>query len=136
MRPRPASCASLTSWLGRPGACSAIRKARRFATEFFGQWLGFYRFDEYRGIDAGRFPEFNDALRAAMYDEAVSFFEHIVREDRPVSEILLADYTFLNAPLAQHYGLDDAADSGGSARSRGGRWPDSTAAACWAWGPC
>jgi hypothetical protein len=83
-------------------------KARRFAAEFFGQWLGFYRFDEYRGIDAGRFPEFNEALRAAMHDEAVGFFEHIVREDRPISEILQADYTFMNALLARHYGLDHA----------------------------
>ena len=31
-------------------------KARRIATEFFGQWLGFYRFDQYRGVDAKRFP--------------------------------------------------------------------------------
>lgn len=83
-------------------------KARRFATEFFGQWLGYYRFDEYRGIDAGRFPEFNEALRTAMYDEAVSFFEHIVRESRPASEILFADYTFLNASLARHYGIESS----------------------------
>jgi len=81
-------------------------KARRFATEFFGQWFGFYRFDEYRGIDAGRFPEFSETLRAAMYDEAVSFFEHLVREDRAAAEILFADYTFLNQALAEHYGLD------------------------------
>ncbi|MDZ4685368.1 MAG: DUF1592 domain-containing protein [Planctomycetaceae bacterium] len=81
-------------------------KARRFATEFFGQWFGFYRFDEYRGIDAGRFPELSDAMKAAMYDEAVSFFEYIVREDRPVSDVLFADYTYLNEPLARHYGLD------------------------------
>ena len=33
-----------------------------------------------------------------MYDEAVSFFEYIVRKDRPVREILTADYTFLNKP--------------------------------------
>ncbi|HUQ69091.1 MAG TPA: DUF1592 domain-containing protein [Planctomycetaceae bacterium] len=83
-------------------------KARRLATEFFGQWFGFYRFDEYRGIDAGRFPELSDLLKAAMYDEAVSFFEHIVREDRPVSEILFADYAYLNEPLARHYGFDAA----------------------------
>jgi hypothetical protein len=82
-------------------------KARRLATEFFGQWFGFYRFDEYRGIDAGRFPELNDALKAAMYEEAVVFFEHIVREDRPASEILFADYTFLNEALARHYGIDE-----------------------------
>ncbi len=80
-------------------------KASRFATEFFGQWFGFYRFDQHRGVDAGRFPEFNDALKQAMYDEAISFFTHIVRENRPVDEILFADYTFADAQLARHYGL-------------------------------
>jgi uncharacterized protein YbaA (DUF1428 family) len=81
-------------------------KARRLATEFFGQWLGFYHFDEYRGVDTGRFPEFKDEIRAAMYDEAVSTFEFIVRQARPVREILYADYTFLNKPLATFYGIN------------------------------
>ena len=80
-------------------------KARRFATEFFGQWFGFYRFDNYRGIDARRFPEFTDSLKASMYDESVSFFEHMIRRDRPVREILFADYGFLNPQLAKHYGI-------------------------------
>jgi hypothetical protein len=80
-------------------------KARRMSTEFFGQWLGFYRFDEYRGVDTARFPEFTDEVKTAMYDEAVAFFEHIIRNDRPVSELLRADYTFLNKPLAKHYGV-------------------------------
>jgi len=80
-------------------------KARRFATEFFGQWLGFYRFDQYRGADATKFPEFTDEVKAGMYDEAVSFFEYVVRNDRPVREIYSADYTFLNTPLAKHYGV-------------------------------
>lgn len=80
-------------------------KARRMSTEFFGQWLGFYRFDQYRGVDTGRFPEFTDELKSAMYDEAVSFFEHVIRKDRPVREILFADYTFLNQPLAKFYGV-------------------------------
>lgn len=80
-------------------------KAQRFAAEFFGQWFGFYRFDKYRGIDGVRFPEFNDSLKQAMYDEAVSFFTYIVREDRPPGEMLFADYAFVNAQLARHYGL-------------------------------
>jgi hypothetical protein len=80
-------------------------KARRFATEFFGQWLGFYRFDQFTGVDTKRFPEFTDEVKAAMYEEAVAFFEHIVRQDRPVREMLFADYTFLNQPLAKHYGV-------------------------------
>src|SRR5689334_11713012 len=74
--------------------------------EFFGQWLGFYHFDDYRGVDTGRFPEFKDEVRAAMYDEAVSTFEFIVRQARPVREILYADYTFLNKALATFYGID------------------------------
>ena len=79
---------------------TADPKARRLATEFFGQWLGFYHFDQYRGIDTGRFPEFTEEVKASMYDEAVSTFEYIVRQGRPVKEILHADYTFLNKPLA------------------------------------
>ena len=81
-------------------------KARRFATEFFGQWLGFYQFDQYRGVDTGRFPEFTEGVKSAMYDEAISTFEHILRRGRPVREILAADYTFLNRPLAAFYGIE------------------------------
>ena len=80
-------------------------KARRLSTEFFGQWLGFYRFDQYRGVDTGRFPEFTDEVKGAMYDEAISFFEHVIRKDRPIREMLQADYTFLNQALAKHYGV-------------------------------
>ncbi|HET7220095.1 MAG TPA: DUF1592 domain-containing protein [Vicinamibacterales bacterium] len=85
---------------------AADPKARRLATEFFGQWLGFYHFDEYRGVDTGRFPEFTEDVKTAMYDEAISTFEYIVRQNRPVKEMLFADYTFLNKPLAKFYGID------------------------------
>ena len=103
-------------------------KARRLATEFFGQWLGFYHFDQYRGVDTGRFPEFTDEVRAAMYDEAISTFEYIVRQERPVKEILHADYTFLNQALAKFYGVtQDVASAdrvvkvdGANAFNRGG----------------
>ncbi|MDE3196472.1 MAG: DUF1588 domain-containing protein, partial [Acidobacteriota bacterium] len=68
-------------------------------------WLGFYRFDQFKGVDTSRFPEFTDQVRSAMYDEAVSFFEYIIRNDRPNREILTADYTFLNKTLAGYYGI-------------------------------
>ncbi len=90
---------------------TADPKARRLATEFFGQWLGFYHFDQYRGIDTGRFPEFTEEVKASMYDEAVSTFEYIVRHNRPVKEILDADYAFLNKTLADFYGIDAAVAS-------------------------
>ena len=82
-------------------------KAKRLSTEFFGQWLGFYHFDEYRGVDTTRFPEFTDDVRRAMYEESVATFEYLIRERRPVKEILHADYTFLNKPLAKFYGVDE-----------------------------
>jgi hypothetical protein len=85
---------------------AADPKARRLATEFFGQWLGFYRFDEFRGVDTGRFPEFTDEVKFAMYDEAVSTFEYMVRQQRPLRELLHADYMFLNPLLAKFYGLE------------------------------
>jgi hypothetical protein len=107
---------------------TADPKARRLATEFFGQWLGFYHFDQYRGVDTGRFPEFTDQVKAAMYDEAISTFEYIVRQERPVKEILFADYTFLNKPLAKFYGVPQEVPSedrlvkvdGANAFNRGG----------------
>ncbi len=80
-------------------------KARRLATEFFGQWFGFYRFDDFTGIDAEHFPGFSVDLKASLYDESVSFFEYIVAQDRPLDEVLFADYTFLNRSLAKHYGI-------------------------------
>ncbi len=83
----------------------ADQKARRLSTEFFGQWLGFYHFDQYKGVDTSRFTEFTDDVKSAMYDEAISFFEHIIRKNRPVSEMLFADYTFLNKDLAKFYGV-------------------------------
>jgi hypothetical protein len=85
---------------------TADPKARRLATEFFGQWLGFYRFDEFRGVDTTRFPEFTEEVRKGMYDEAVATFEYLVRQERPLKEMLHADYTFLNQPLAKFYGIE------------------------------
>jgi len=80
-------------------------KARRLATEFFGQWLGFYRFDDFAGIDTETFPHFDDALKASLYEESIRFFEHLLVEDRPVDEMLFADYAFLDQRLAEHYGI-------------------------------
>jgi mono/diheme cytochrome c family protein len=103
-------------------------KARRLSTEFFGQWLGFYRFDQYRGVDSTRYPEFTEAVKTGMYDEAVWFFEHIIRKDRPLREMLTADYTFLTPALAKHYGVkkeikskdDPELVEGANAFNRGG----------------
>jgi hypothetical protein len=45
-------------------------------------------------------------LRDAMVEEAVAFVHAILHEDRPVLELLDSYYTFLNEPLAKHYGIE------------------------------
>jgi hypothetical protein len=78
-------------------------KAFALAKEFAGQWLEFAGFAEKTTMDAEKFPQFTPELRAAMDQETRLFFENLIRQDRPVRDILLADYTYLNEPLARHY---------------------------------
>ena len=46
---------------------------------------------EKANIDANKFPEFTPELRRDMYRETTEFFTHLIREDRPVREIVSAD---------------------------------------------
>ncbi len=56
---------------------------------------GFYHFDERTcGVDTTRFPEFTPAVKEGMYDEAVSVLRAHHCKERPVSELLRADYRF------------------------------------------
>ncbi len=80
-------------------------RANGLAQEFAGQWLKFNGFVANANIDAKKFPEFTPELRRDMYRETFDFFTHLIREDRPVGEIVGADYTFLNDRLATFYGI-------------------------------
>jgi cytochrome c553 len=81
-------------------------KIRGFATEFAGSWLDFRRFEEHNAVDREHFPMFDHALRQAMFEEPVRLIEDIVKNDRPITELLEAKHTFVNGPLAKHYGMD------------------------------
>lgn len=56
----------------------------------------------------GRFRQFelNGELRRAMRRETELAFNHVLRENRSVLELVDANYTFLNERLAKHYGID------------------------------
>ena len=79
-------------------------KAARWMNDFVGQWLT-VRNIQAHDPSADLFREFDDNLRAAMARETELFFEHQVREDRNVLDLLRDDSTFLNARLARHYGV-------------------------------
>ncbi len=79
-------------------------KATALAVNFAGQWLNL------RGLEATAplpliYPDFDDPLRQAMRREVELLFDTMVREDRPITELLTADYTFVNERLALHYGI-------------------------------
>ncbi|MEO0416355.1 MAG: DUF1592 domain-containing protein, partial [Verrucomicrobiota bacterium] len=91
------------------------KKSYRFVENFVGQWL------QTRDImNAQVSPshalgtrDYNKAksyfsydIRRAMRYELQSMFKHILQENRPVTEFLTADYTFINEPLAYSYGID------------------------------
>ncbi len=97
----------------------ADRRATRFMNDFVGQWLQIRNINE-QAPDGALFAQFNDTLRRAMVRETELFFESQVRGDRPLSELLTADYTFLNEQLARHYGVEDVYGS----RFRRVAWDD------------
>ena len=81
------------------------KKFQAFVDNFAGQWL------QLRNVslakpDPETFPEFDEELREAMVSESELFFDHIIRKDRSMFELLKADYTFLNERLAKHYGIE------------------------------
>ena len=102
-------------------------RSRSLVTNFAAQWLQLGKLDSI-SPDLRLFPDFDDNLRQAMREETELFFGKILREDRPVTELLGADYTFLNERLAKHYGVPNIYGSrfrlvsfaGDPARQRGG----------------
>ena len=97
----------------------ADQRATRFMNDFVGQWLQVRNINEHVP-DSELYGTFNDTLRRAMVEETQLFFESQVREDRPVPELLTADYTYLNEQLARHYGVDEVYGS----RFRRVAWTD------------
>ncbi|MCB1204318.1 MAG: DUF1592 domain-containing protein [Verrucomicrobiae bacterium] len=90
-------------------------KSDRMITNFVGQWL------QARDVETLSFNErsllgekdlekarriFNGRLRQSMRMESEQFFAHILRENRPATELLTANYTFLNEPLAEWYDVE------------------------------
>lgn len=78
-------------------------KSRDYAESFAGQWLKVKDLFTSSLPDNGRFPQFTLALRDAMYEETISFFQSVMSEDTSLLKLIDADYTYLNEDLAKHY---------------------------------
>jgi hypothetical protein len=81
-------------------------RSQALVQNFTGQWLNI------RGLAAREptvnlFPDFDSTLRDAFKREIELFFSSIIQEDRSITDLLTADYTFVNERLAKHYGIPD-----------------------------
>lgn len=84
-------------------------RVRALAVEFGGNWLDFRRFEDIATVDRDRFPAFTPELKQAMFEEPVHFLIDVFQGRGSVRDFLDGSYTFVNAPLAQHYGIPYAA---------------------------
>jgi hypothetical protein len=83
-------------------------RAEALATRFASLWLRLQDLEKVHP-DALTYPQFDRTMGEAMRRETELFFEHVVREDRSLLDLLTADYTYLNEYLASYYGIPGVA---------------------------
>ncbi len=83
----------------------ADERSASLVDSFAEQWLLLRNLPQIHK-DQEAFPEFDETLRLAMYEEVRLFVASMFDEDRSVLDFLRADHTFLNERLARHYGIE------------------------------
>ena len=81
-------------------------RSRALVENFAGQWLMLRNIRD-AAPDPDLFPDFDENLREAFQRETELFIESQFRDNRSVSDLLSANYTFLNERLARHYNIPD-----------------------------
>lgn len=76
-------------------------RSEALVTNFGGQWLYLRELKNARP----EAREFNDNLRQSFRRETELLLESVLREDRSVTDLLTADYTYVDETLARHYGI-------------------------------
>ena len=81
-------------------------KSKVMSEEFVGQWLGTRDVAGRVAPDTGKFKgEFSTELLLDMRQEPVEMFDYVVRNNRPLLDLIDPDYAILNQRLAKHYNL-------------------------------
>ena len=79
-------------------------RSKALTQNFAGQWLTLRNMEQLRPGDP-YYLAFDETLKQSLKRETELFFDHVVRKDRPLMELLTADYTFLNERVARHYDI-------------------------------
>ena len=77
----------------------------RFFQQFTDQWLKLENTAQI-AIDTGTYKGFDVSLKTEMLQETRHFLKHLVLNDLSALNMLDADFTMLNEPLARHYGVE------------------------------
>ena len=80
-------------------------KAVAFSSRFISQWLGSVELGRSAKPDSGVFPEYSGSLEQSMKREVVEFFQHLLRVDGSLLQLIDTDYLTVNEELATHYGI-------------------------------
>ena len=86
-------------------------KAEALGERFALQWLDLERLGTEVRPDPKTFPEFDDELGRMMLREVTAVFNHVMRSDRSLLELIDSDYSFINARLAKLYEIDGVSTS-------------------------
>ena len=80
------------------------RSTEALVNDFAAQWLNL-RLVEDVVVDPDKYPNYDLSLLQGFEQETKLFVGSTLREDRNVSDLLNADYTFVNERVARHYGF-------------------------------
>ncbi len=79
-------------------------RAESLATNFASHWLRLQNLQDVHP-DVFLYPNWDLNLNQSMRRETELLFDSIVRENRSVTDLVNADYTFVDQRLAEHYGV-------------------------------
>jgi len=80
------------------------RAADALVNDFAAQWLNLRQVEDVV-VDPDKYPLYDESLLQAFQKETELFVRSAIAEDRPLADLLNADYTFVNERLARHYGI-------------------------------
>ncbi|MEK6233413.1 MAG: DUF1592 domain-containing protein [Planctomycetales bacterium] len=86
-----------------------LQASWNFVQHFTDQWLDLARIDRV-AVNPEYYPDFDNRLKGYMREETQRFFAELLNNDLSALSLLDSDFTMLNRPLAEHYGITGPRD--------------------------
>ena len=83
----------------------------QFTNEFVSQWLQLDKVEVVE-IDRGRYPKLTRDTKKQLRDEPVQLVQYLMRENRPLRDLIQADFIVANEVVASYYDLGERTEQG------------------------